>query len=560
MLRQLSICNVALIDQLDIRFYDGFSVLTGETGAGKSIIIEALNFVLGERASRELIQSGAQKASVEATFVLPEYDCIRSLLSELELAPEDDTLVLYRELSVGGKNICRANGTLISAAILKQIGDALVDIHGQHAHQSLLNPKLHIGMLDDFAGSVVTPVKQRVFNSYHRAVLAGKQLRSAETDERERERRCDLIAYQMKEIDDANLTDGEEEELNEQRKLLQNAQIIMESLEGSTEALTGDDHILPELSVVLHSLDIISAFHKDYADVAERLHEAYYTIEDIAYTIRDLRNDFSFEPETLDQIEWRLELISTLKRKYGASITEILKYRSKIDAEYELLASSEERREELQRTYEALLNEYTIATNELTVLRKEAAMCLRERLLPELIDLGMAHASFEVAFERLQGEIPSEDGVDHVEFLLSANRGEPLKSLSRVASGGELSRIMLSFKSVLADSDEIPTMVFDEIDTGISGQIGTAVAVKMRQIAKRHQVLCITHLPQIAAFANRQYLVFKQTENERTTSHATLLSEDERVCEIAHIMGSGDEDPVALQHARQLIASANEHP
>ena len=558
MLRSLSIGNVALIDQLDMTFYDGFSVLTGETGAGKSIIIEAFNFVLGERASRELIKSGAQKASVEALFTLAEGDPAAAVLTRMDLMPEDGELTLYRELSAAGKNVCRCNGTLISAAMLKEIGDALVDIHGQHAHQALLNPKLHLPMLDAFSGREAATLLKSTAEAYRRASAAGKQLHGAEMDERERQRRIDLLSYQIKEIDEAQLLEGEEDALEEERRLQQNAQSVMEALETGAETLSGEEGVLSGLNGALRALDGIAAYQKEYGEVTERIRDAYYALEDASYTLRDLRSGFTYDPERLDQIEWRLEQISTLKRKYGDGVTEILDYREKSAAELELLSTVEERREALQKEYDEAVRQYASAAEALSALRRGAAERLSERLLPELSDLGMPYASFSVDFARLPGDAPGPAGFDQAEFLLSANKGEPVKPLSKVASGGELSRIMLAFKSVLAETDGIPTMVFDEIDTGISGQVGTAVAVKMRGIARRHQVLCITHLPQIAAFANKQYLVYKETEGERTSSHAALLTGEERVLEIARIMGGGAGDAAAVDHARSLIRQAEE--
>ncbi|MEA4870317.1 MAG: DNA repair protein RecN [Christensenella sp.] len=562
MLKQLSIRNIALIDQQHMEFFGGFSVLTGETGAGKSIIIEALNFVLGERASRELIKSGEEKASVEATFALSPGEPVYEALSEQEISCEDGELTLYREFSQSGKNICRANGTLINTNALKLIGDALVDIHGQHAHQSLLDEKKHILLLDRFAGRETLEVKARVADAYRKASEAKRLLSAAQFNEQERERRIDLLTYQIKEIDVAGLTDGEEEQLEEQRGLLQNAQAVMEGLEGASVSLTGDDGenggALSAFSVALHMLDGIARFRGEYQQLAEKLHALYYDLEDASYTLRDYKTDFNFEPDMLDGIETRLELISTLKRKYGASVAEILNYRTKGQEELELIANADERREQLAAEYAAAKRDFDALSAELSAQRKSAAERLSARLLPELGDLGMPHAAFSANFTVLAGEIPSASGVDSVEFLLSTNRGEPVKPLSKVASGGELSRIMLSFKSVLADLDGIPTMVFDEIDSGISGQIGTAVAVKMRQIAKNHQVLCITHLPQIAAYANQQYLVYKEESGEHTRSNAVRLQEHERAKEIARIMGSGGMDAVALEHAQRLIDAANE--
>ena len=563
MLKQLSIRNVALIDQQMIEFFDGFSVLTGETGAGKSIIIEALNFVLGERASRELVKSGEEKASVEAAFRLRADEPVLEVLSEQGIDCEENELTLYREFSLSGKNVCRANGTLINASVLKLIGDALVDIHGQHAHQSLLDEKKHILLLDRFAGRDALEVKARVAAAYQKASEARRLLSAAQFNEQERIRRIDLLTYQIQEIDAAMLSDGEEEQIEEQRGLLQNAQAVMEGLEGANAALSGDEAenggALASFSVALHMLDGIARLRADYQQLSEKLHALYYDLEDASYTLRDYKADFSFEPGMLDEIETRLELISTLKRKYGANIAQILAYRDKCASELDLIDNAEERREQLAKDYAAAKAEYDSESATLSELRKAASERLSARLLPELSDLGMPHAAFTASFETLTGEIPSANGIDNVEFLLSTNRGEPVKPLSKVASGGELSRIMLSFKSVLADLDGIPTMVFDEIDSGISGQIGTAVAVKMRQIARNHQVLCITHLPQIAAYANQQYLVYKEETGEHTRSNAILLTPEQRAREIARIMGSVGTDPVALEHAKQLIDAAEEN-
>ena len=562
MLKELSIHNIALIDHQSIAFFGGFSVLTGETGAGKSIIIEALNFVLGERASRELVKSGEEKASVEATFSLSAGEPVFDVLTEQGIDCEENELTLYREFSISGKNVCRANGTLINAGALKLIGDALVDIHGQHAHQSLLDEKKHIGLLDRFAGKDALDVKARVAQAYHKASEAKRLLSAAQFNEQERTRRIDLLTYQIKEIDAANLNIGEEEQLEEQRGLLQNAQAVMEGLEGANTALSGDEAenggALASFSMAMHMLDGIARLSADYQQLSDKLHALYYDLEDASYTLRDYRTDFSFEPGMLDEIETRLELISTLKRKYGANIEEILAYRDKSEQELELIDNAEERREQLAADYAVAKADYDSLSEQLSGLRQQAAQRLSARLLPELSDLGMPHAAFSAKFETLSGEIPSANGTDDVEFLLSTNRGEPVKALSKVASGGELSRIMLSFKSVLADLDGIPTMVFDEIDSGISGQIGTAVAVKMRQIAKNHQVLCITHLPQIAAYANQQYLVYKEETGEHTRSNAILLTQEQRAKEIARIMGSSGADAVALEHAQQLIDAADD--
>lgn len=556
MLRRIHIRNIALITEQAIEFDDGFSVLTGETGAGKSIIIESFNFVLGERASRELIKYGAQKASAEAVFVILETEPAAAILREMELYPEDGELVLYRELSQTGKNVCRVNGTLVGTAMLKQIGDALIDIHGQHAHQSLLDPKKHLALLDQFAGAETLRLKQETAEAYHAYTEAKRALDGSVMNERERAQKCDLYSYQLQEIEKAELRDGEEEELLDERKKLQNAQQIMEALAAGTEGLSGEMGALTALTETLRQLNGIRSYGEEYETLADKLQESYYAVEDAAYTLRDLRDGFSYDPQSLDSIEWRLELISQLKRKYGANIAEILAYAEKIGEEYQQLLTIEERRDQMQADYERAKERYLDVAGKLSKERHAAAARLKAALLPELSDLGMPGAAFEVQIERMNGEAPSATGYDAVEFLLSANRGEPIKALARVASGGELSRIMLAFKTVLAAVDGIPTMVFDEIDTGISGKIGTVVAEKMSEIAKRHQVLCVTHLAQIAAYADAHYLIEKQTEDEHTRSSTVRLDADGHCREVARIMGGETDDGVALLHARRLIEEA----
>lgn len=556
MLRTLRIRDIALIDRLTVSLEDGFTVLTGETGAGKSIIIEALNFVLGERVSRELIRTGAQKAAVEAAFALEPDAPVHRVLEELALAAEDGEIVLSRELFSTGRSVCRVNGTLISAAALKQVGDQLVDIHGQHEHQSLLDVRRHLALLDRFAAAQTEPLLAALGERYAAAHEARRALREADMDERERAHRLDLLAYQMKEIDAAQLKSGEEEPLHEQRRLLQNAQAILDALESSAAALSGDEGALGPLSAAMRAMAGVAQYSGEYAELSDRLRDGYYAIEDISYALRDLRAAFSFDPGALEQIEDRLETIAALKRKYGADIDEILRYRASIGDEYDALQNAAQRREALTEAYGEALAAYDGLAGRLSDIRRGAAEQLSARLSAELAGLGMPHARFGVQFSRLDGEAPSARGVDGVEFLFSANRGEPLKPLSRVASGGELSRVMLALKCVFSDGDGIDTMVFDEIDAGISGQVGNAVAQKLRQIASGHQVLCITHLPQIAASAHAQFHVFKQEIDGKTVSSLTRLDEAGRCRELARIMGSRPDDPVALRHARQLLLDA----
>lgn len=558
MLRRIHIRNVALIDEQSIEFEDGFSVLTGETGAGKSIIIESFNFVLGERANRDMIQYGEDRASVEAEFEISPAEPVNEVLKELEMEAEDGQLILFRELTASGKNTCRVNGIPVTASVLKQIGDTLIDIHGQHAHQSLLNVKMHLGLLDAFAKDRTASLLAETAACYRAYSEAKRALDEAGMNERERAQKCDLYAYQINEIEKADLKDGEEEELVRERNKLANAQSIMEALGGSAEGLGAEEGVLSKLSAVKQYMEGIAGISPEYAEMADRIAESYYALEDASYTVRGWSEGFSYDPSELDSIEWRLEQIARLKRKYGSSIKEILSYLEKTREEYDRLMTVEERREQLEKDCAKALSAYTEKAEKLSSVRKEAAEQLRKELVSEMADLGMPHAAFEARIGRLPGDAPSAKGFDSVEFMFSANRGEPVKPLAHIASGGEISRIMLAFKTATAGSDGIPTMVFDEIDTGVSGDISTALARKMREIAENRQVLCVTHLAQIAAYAHINYYVEKKTDGDRTVSVAVRLDESERAREIARIMSGSSDDPAALQHAENLIRSAKQ--
>ena len=552
MLSTLHISNIALIDKLDIVFDAGFSVLTGETGAGKSILIEAVNFVLGERTSREIIRTGAAKAQAEAVFFLPENSPAADFLRERELY-EGEELTLYRELSQSGKNVCRVNGTLVSGGELKELGDLLVDLHGQHQHQSLLRAKAHLGMLDAFAGSDADGLIGKLREQRRTALHAKAELAKLDKDSAERERRLDMLRYQVQEIEAAALVDGEEEQLLETRARMQNAQAIVDGLRTAYDALYGEDGALGKLSDAARALLPIAEFDAEYTDAAERTDEAYYSLEDVARNLRAAGDSFSYDPRVQEETENRLMQIAQLKRKYGADIREILAYWEKADKEIQLLDDSEGSRASLQRQLSRATADFSASAQALSSRRKTAAAVLSKALIAELAELGMPGAKFSVAFTALPAEAFGENGLDEVEFLLSANKGEAEKPLAKVASGGEISRIMLAFKVALASADKIGTLIFDEIDSGISGLVANAVAQKMRKLAASHQLLCVTHLPQIASQANVHYQVYKQTEGESTHSYVRRLSHDERVRELARIMGGEAGNEAAIKHAQEML-------
>ncbi len=555
MLTRLQVTNIALIDKSDIAFDAGFSVLTGETGAGKSILIESVSFVLGERASRESIRTGADKASVEATFLLSPDSPVQGYLRQQQL-DDGDELVLYRELSLSGRNVCRVNGTLVGTAELKTIGDLLVDLHGQHAHQSLLNPETHLALIDAYAKSDSDGLKSRTEDARQAALTAKRDLDILKSGLRERERRIDALQYQIREIDSVSPVDGEEEQLEADRLRMRNAEAIVEGLNAAYDALFAEGGALSTLTDARDALNRIGAYDEDYRRLSERTDDAYYSIEDVAYELRDSRDAFRYDPALLEQTESRLAALQNLKRKYGATIAEVLAYREKIGNEYQILNDGENRADALEKAYRTAVDSFGKLAKQLSDRRKSAAQKLMKETVSELAEMGMPHAVMETAFTEIPKEALSETGIDEAAFLLSANRGEPVKPLVKVASGGEMSRIMLAMKAALSDADRIETLIFDEIDTGISGMVANAVAVKMRALGRKHQVLCVTHLPQIAAYADTQYVAYKYSDAEKTHSITRRLTEAERPKEIARIMGSGEDDAAAMEHAKRLLISA----
>ena len=557
MLNRLTIQNIALIDKSDVEFESGFSALTGETGAGKSILLDSVGFVLGDRSNRESIRTGANKAAVEAEFTVEPDSPAMAYLQSREL-DDGSALTVYRELSLSGRNVCRINGTLVSAGELKELGILLVDLHGQHAHQQLLDPATHIRFIDAYAGDP-DGLRESVAAAREDALRLHREWKQLEASLSRRMQRIDMLQFQIGEIDRFDPKDGEEEELDTRRNVLRNAETITDGLNTAYEALFGEGGVLTGLSQARGALTSIGRYDPAYGELAERTESSYYELEDVAYALRDAHASFSYDPDELEQIESRLAALQNLKRKYGASIAEILAYREQIGAELELLLDGDNQAESKQRQYREALQRFETLAQKLSVRRRQAAEKLCKATLLELADMGMAGARFETAFRAVPAEQLADNGVDEVEFLLSANRGEPVKPLMKVASGGEISRIMLAMKIALADADRTGTLIFDEIDTGISGLIANAVAKKMHVLSERHQVLCVTHLPQIAAYADVQYVASKESDGASTRSHTRRLDESERAAELARIMGSDASDPEALAHAKRLLADAKKN-
>ncbi len=549
MLTELNIKNFAIIDSLNITFEKGFNVLTGETGAGKSIIVDAVDLVLGGRASSEMIRSGCEEAVVEAAFDILDVKGVSEKLGEMGIE-KDDNLVIKRTLSVSGKNKVFINGSMATIAMLSDVGEFLVDIHGQHEHQTLMKVERHIDVLDEYAA--LGSLRQEMSGIYSEWNRVKDELESLKSSEADKEKRVDLLRFQSDEIEKAALKLDEDEELLEERKLLSNAERLYESANSALEILYSQSGSALELIKKAGSkVTDISIIDESMRVTLDAINSASASIEDAALTLRDYVGRISFDPERLNEIEERLDLIGRLKRKYGNTVSEILKYREEVDRELDGIERAEERIGELEIQGERLKDKGLKVAETLSEKRKKGSDELTRKVVKELSDLGMKKAIFEVKMERLNDI--SAKGSDKVEFLLSSNPGEAPKPLSKIASGGELSRIMLALKKVLANPSGVPTMVFDEVDSGIGGGIAEVVGRKLREVAEGRQVLCITHLAQIAAMADLHYAVSKGEEKGRTVTMVSRLTGSKRVDEVARMLGGMTMTEATKRHAEEMI-------
>ena len=551
MLELLHIENIAIIEAADIEFAPGFNALTGETGAGKSIVIDSLSAVLGQRTSRELIRTGAEKAFVSAAFsgTAPE------LTEELGIQPEaDGTLLLQREIQTDGKNVCRVNGRPVTVGQLRALGARLLNIHGQHDGQQLLDEEQHIVYLDSF-GRVESLINTYA-EKYNRFTDIRRQIGALQMDEAEKARRVDTLQYQIEELRRAKLTPGEEEELTARRGMLRNAEKFLDAVAGADYALNGDDSGGGALSALRQAQDALSGVrHLDdaFGQLYERLGEAYSEVYDIAATVEDKRGELDVSPGELDRVESRMDLLYRLKKKYGATVEDMLDYQARCEAE---LAQIEDAGDTLARLEQALSKaekEARQAAQALSDARKAAADRLTAQILTELQQLDMGKIRFAVDF----AEKPLDsDGMDAVRFLMSANVGEELRPIHKIASGGELARIMLAMKNVLSEQDHVGTMVFDEVDTGVSGRAAQKVAEKMARISRRKQVLCVTHLPQLAAMADTHFSVEKGERDGRTYTEVRRLDREQRRRELARLTGGSHVSQTMLDGAEELLVQA----
>lgn len=553
MLKELTIDNFALIEHLELEFSSGLNVLTGETGAGKSIIIDAVGLLLGQRAKQEYIRQGAKKAVVSGLFAVHDKPAVRSLLAEMGL-PEDEegNLVLSRQITASGNNTCRVNGQPVTLAMYQKFGSLLVDIHGQHDHQSLLSKDMQRQLLDEYCGSEADKLKAKLRDLYHDWQQTERQLQDLLRNAEEIAREEDYYKFQLEEIDKAGLTPGEEEELEREKQRLDGAETLATGADKIRVLLydggPGELSAYDAISQAINELQRMLHYDKELQPLVESLEQALYQVEECAGEVRRYADGLSFDPQRIDQVESRLHLLRQLKRKYGSTVADILAYRDQIAASLEELSHREENQEQLQQAIARLKKQYYEYAGQLTEVRRQGARKLIDRLSGLWKDLAMEATRFYVAIREVS---PQPHGKDEVEFLISPNPGEDLKSLAKIASGGELSRVMLALKTVLAELDLIPTMIFDEIDTGIGGETIRKVAEKLATIAEHRQVLCVTHSAAIAAKAHRHFAISKEVVGGRTVTYCKPLEPEQRVRELARMLGGTNQ--VAIEHAKELL-------
>lgn len=560
MLREIWIRQFAIIEELQIQFGEGFHVLTGETGAGKSILIDALALLVGGRASSDYVRYGAEKAEIEATFELPADHPLWAQMNDWGLEDEEGILLIRREITAQGKSYCRLNGRMATVAMLRSIGPYLLDICGQHEHQSLLKKEEQLRFIDQLAGDSLVPLLQEYQQQFHQYQAAKKELRQWSFSEEEVERKIDLYQFQQREIDEARLTETDWQELEQEQRRLAHAEKLLANASSAYQQLNGEQKVLDQLHQVLSALREIAALDETTASMEENVQSSLFQLEEVVRQLGDYQELLEFDPDRLNEIEERLHRRQQLERKYGDTIEDILAYRERIAGELEQFMNHEERVAACLQKIEQSERRLTVLAEQLTRLRKQAASRLESQIEKELSDLQMEATVFHIAF------LPSSSardsfkphGVDEIEFRIAPNPGEPLKPLAKIASGGELSRIMLALKSVLFDQRHQHTLIFDEIDTGVSGRAAQAIAEKIATLTDHYQLFAVTHLPQVASMADHHFSIYKVSDAERTQTQVKELTGGMRVREIARILGGVQVTAKTEQHAEEMLELARQ--
>lgn len=537
MITTLHIKNIGIIDEININLNEGFNVLTGETGAGKTLIIGSLQILSGGRFSKEMIRKGENNSFVEMSMFLPGKGY------------EDDTVIVSREINISGKNLCKINGRLVSVGELKKFMSKVLDIHGQNDNQSILDVSTHIDLVDKYAEKEIRKYKDEYLDYYEEYLKIKEELKSNYGDDKEKERKLDLLRYQLNEIEEASLKEGEEDGLLEERKIIAASEKITNNLYEAQNSL--NESAIESMEHAIRALEKIEEYSDKFKNIVERLRSSYYEVEECARDVEDEAERNTFDEERLGEIENRLECIKTLKRKYGNTVKEILEYKSKVKKEIYDIENLEEYILKLKKDLKVLEEKMFIVCEKIHNIRVKNAKKISEEINVDLKELEMKNARFSIQVELNEERDFNKNGLDSVEFLISTNIGEESKPLVKIASGGEMSRIMLSIKNVLSEIDEIPIMVFDEIDTGISGIAANSTGEKIKKIARNHQVICVTHLASIAAKGDYNYYIYKEVENEKTRTRIIELDEEKVLEEIARI-ASGKITEVSINHAREL--------
>jgi DNA repair protein RecN (Recombination protein N) len=567
MLVELTIRNFAIIPSLTVSFQNGLHVLTGETGAGKSMIMDAVSLLIGGRASVDYIRHGENKAEIEGLFQLDQLHPIGTLLSDLGIEVEDDTLIFRRDISAQGKSICRINGKLVTLAVLRELGQTLVDIHGQHEHQSLLHEEKHMSLLDEYGKEQIEEHKQEFSSLFQQYKKLNQHIQQLTEGEQQLAQRLDLVRFQLDEIAAAKLEPKEDEQLQQEKRKRTHAQKIFKGIDESYEALSGDGRALDALGIVMHHLEELSDFDEELKPSAEIVESIYYQLEDMVHGLNRYRDQLEFDPDRLTEIETRLMQMDQLKRKYGQSVEEILEYAANIEDELDTIENKEERIEELVQKQKELILDLVVEAQNLTKTRQQVAIQLVQEIKRELTGLFMDKTEIDIHISPLtsgekiehhgETKMIRQDGWDDVQFLISPNPGEPLKPLSKIASGGELSRLMLSLKSVFSKIEPVTTLIFDEVDTGVSGRVAQAMAEKLYTISRHQQVLCISHQAQLAAMADSHYRIEKEMTDDETITKVTPLKAEESRDELARMMSGAEVTNATKKHASELLKSAN---
>lgn len=553
MLQTLSIKQFAIIDELEIHFSDGLTVLSGETGSGKSIIIDAIGQLIGMRASSDFVRHGEKKAIIEGIFDIDNSKEAISVLNELDIDIDEDFLLVKREIFSSGKSICRINNQIVTLQDLRKVMQELLDIHGQHETQTLLKQKYHLKLLDDYAENQYSRVKEQYETTFNEYKEKKKELEELQSADQALLQRLDLMKFQFEELQEASLKEGEITQLESDIKRIQNSEKLSLALNNAHVTLT-DEHAITdrlyELSNHLQTIDdIIPGIFKK---LKEDIDQFYYTLEDAKHELYDEMSNTEFDEQLLNELESRMNLLNNLKRKYGKTIDELITYQSKLESEIAKIENYEESTSQLKEEIDLLYEKVIKYGQSLSKERRIVARTLRGHIVAEIQNLQMKDANLEISFQPL--ETPTIEGIEFVEFLISPNKGEPLKSLNKIASGGELSRIMLALKSIFVESRGQTAILFDEVDSGVSGQAAQKMAEKMRDIAKYIQVICISHLPQVASMSDHHLLISKMSKNDRTTTQVKELKKEDKIDEIARMISGASVTELTRENAREMIA------